>query len=962
MAKGENQTAEENIKPDFIHGLQDAEENPNGGAGSPPPPDDDNPWSATDEAGTGEDVTGNAAGFISNVTGKSAEKRKPLIARILPTTLVVSSVGLGGFVLGGLGLIAQPFHMLANMGEHFNTQNLGLEKRSTRIFRYVIDSKKNPTYGVLNKKYKTVSKKIVNRLKTQGIDVIDTKTGKPCTSACAPSHYELYEGDASAGGRCTGNGCKVTVISADDYIKVTLTNENFRYGFINATRTKFESFQDKVAQKVFKKFGILRNTFKTWSEDLKNIEGGNRNKFLQDTVTANTSVEIEDTNNDIRQTTETDADGDETTKRTNTSTPGSMDSAKAASKSSRLKAASNFVLSKFSTLSGASNVFCATMTVGATISVIAGVTEIQRMAKYFGLFAETVDKVKAGEGVDSPINEMMKLYNTPVVRQDAAGEVTGSGDSADINAYYKSSGEPAKSAMESDLMTWVTTGAAPNVNSASVQKFSIENSVKSLGDHLRNAGQMITNCAIANIVANVISMAITAIPVVGQVAKVGTTAGKAALKLSAKTLGKTFAKGATIAILVQQGLTHFIPKIAEAIATDYLTDALGEDLGTLTVAASHSTMAALHQGGGGVAADKDTIITYHQENQKLIAEHAAIERAEKSPFDTTSKYTFLGSIVNNTLPDVSNLLSVTGIFSALGSMFSRSITSLLPTTQALDQAAIQTSFGDCPALNSIGAEGGPTCSPWLVSPVKEEDVSMDPQVLYDYLVSNQDIEIKDEEQVKIKDDSQLSKFLKYCSNRESQLGVSDPSIVTDQTMLSTGDPTGDAIIDALPIIGDIKGIIESTQQLDPGVQNWANGQNCVDTPTNTETRESIKYWQIYMEDERLLEQIGDGDYTSPITAYLDNYETQHPGYNSTTALLAKAAGVETEDMLEALTRFTTGQNEEGIGQQTGAINIETTYFKLSSSLPANDDTNKVPIGLNVRTAAIGMAKPIYTTL
>lgn len=50
---------------------------------------------------------------------------------------------------------------------------------------------------------------------------------------------------------------------------------------------------------------------------------------------------------------------------------------------------------------------------------------------------------------------------------------------------------------------------------------------------------------------------------------------------------------------------------------------------------------------GGMPSDAETIAEYHREADKVLARRAEAERATKSPFDITSRNTFLGSIVHN---------------------------------------------------------------------------------------------------------------------------------------------------------------------------------------------------------------------------------------------------------------------------------------------------------------------------
>lgn len=82
----------------------------------------------------------------------------------------------------------------------------------------------------------------------------------------------------------------------------------------------------------------------------------------------------------------------------------------------------------------------------------------------------------------------------------------------------------------------------------------------------------------------------------------------------------------------------------------------------------------------------DELQAYTQDIQAQRLADAELDRATLSPFDTSSRYTFLGSMVNQLTPYYSSLSSVNGSVSVLGSLLPISVSSLfdLSTAHAAD--------------------------------------------------------------------------------------------------------------------------------------------------------------------------------------------------------------------------------------------------------------------------------------
>ncbi|MBR5621113.1 hypothetical protein IKW75_01350 [Candidatus Saccharibacteria bacterium] len=113
---------------------------------------------------------------------------------------------------------------------------------------------------------------------------------------------------------------------------------------------------------------------------------------------------------------------------------------------------------------------------------------------------------------------------------------------------------------------------------------------------------------------------------------------------------------------------------------------------------------------GQVVGDETALLATYRANQEILAEEVEYDRTTRSPLDITSKNTFLGSIVHSLIPFATSKqsISLTSTVQNAGSLISSSVSSLLPTSQAISEA--QVSRGDCVLSNNIGAVSNVHCN------------------------------------------------------------------------------------------------------------------------------------------------------------------------------------------------------------------------------------------------------------
>ncbi len=112
-----------------------------------------------------------------------------------------------------------------------------------------------------------------------------------------------------------------------------------------------------------------------------------------------------------------------------------------------------------------------------------------------------------------------------------------------------------------------------------------------------------------------------------------------------------------------------------------------------------------------MAGDTNAVKTAYRAQQEVIAEKAEYDRTTKSPLDTSSRHTFLGSIAYSLIPFVTSntATSLSSAISSFGTVLKNAATSILPTSSALSETSLELNYGDCVFGNSVGAFASANC-------------------------------------------------------------------------------------------------------------------------------------------------------------------------------------------------------------------------------------------------------------
>lgn len=600
----------------------------------------------------------------------------------------------------------------------------------------------------------------------------------------------------------------------------------------------------------------------------------------------------------------------------------------AAARQSQLDLAQSF-------LDGAStgaSAICAGVSGFISVQSIAQARQRLQKINYASGYIEAVQKLQAGTNQDEGTND------------DAADVVNKYND-----RLYEKDPETGTSAMDSDGMNGLFTGAKINTSSKSVQAANAEKAITDIStdnafaDFFQNtindgAGLVGAwkTCNYVQAGISVASAATSVIAVAGLVSSVFTVGASltAAAPAISQTFGKALAKGAiktAIAIAAPIVAQKVIEKVGMSFIKDAATEWLGEDLGNILVAGGNTLLQTNHQIGGGSPADETNLGYFRRAQESVIADQAEYERMTRSPFDMSSQYTFLGSIAYTLLPVVSS--SNVGSFAkSLGSAFRSSAIKLLPSASAIGETELirAAETGDCPTLESVEIRGDAFCNPLYVTdrstvtvagyynafpntdmgnmvaatnsiPVntlspngiiaKEEELG--------FIETTKDEETGAYTSIKIKDgkDNELSKYILYCGQRVSAWGTMDANIAS---ALESEASTSKKILLAIPIISDIASFFDKTKAVSNAP--WTTGSACVASSKNTYWNGSDGHNQLhqrFIEDQRWLVNI-EAQAKDPISAYLEDYYQKNPLDNSYEGILARFSGLTKDEVVYAL--------------------------------------------------------------
>lgn len=796
---------------------------------------------------------------------------------------IILSIALGGGVafLGSSNSLLAPA-LEALYTEATDTQYASNSMRYTRIFRYALSGQGSVSTSWSGKmRYGYMSTGFQNRLAKQGIEVIGSGSGRTL-------RYTHTDVDGVT---------TVKNIDADNFLRIYQNDVDFRDSYVTAKRGRVASFFDNVADRVYSHLGLSRNLFEKFR-----ATGNSDTNVAQYRDTMSPRFDGNETTNTTttadkrtEKNPDTNQDEDVYFKDTESSSGTSSSQADAETKANSLL---NSILGK---VSGTINAGCMVMQVGTMISTLVAANEIYQSINYFMGLTENISKMKAGYGDESAINEVLNFFSTSTTTEytsfadeyiTASGDCN-SGDNIDgcvISLSDDAKGQETGTPLEANGVQMMLAYAP--AKKTTNDRYSLERTGNAIVRALSSFGKTMVGCNIARITTSAISIIVSLTP--------------AGLAKIAGNIMVNALVGTAISFAASAFIGFLVPTIAKALFTNIFENVTGIPAGELYTRGAVASNTRLGRSGSGQSPSSESAaLAYNQTTQEVLALDAEIDRKNHSPFDITNKNTFFGSIAYNFLLPLSTTSSVTNATSSIARSTSSAIASLVPSVSATSNSTsgsnYMTTFGKCAQLESIGAVGDIYCNPIISTDTSTIDLDPD-DATYKSVVEKSLKENNNGDGYEVIPNSRLDWYIRYCDGRDSPFGILDQNILSE---ISTSIPSGEvgALISSLPIIGDLMDIVDSVKNI--ANEEWATGAICVNTTSNNAWDPEIKYYQRYVEDMRLLEQMGafeeqatanNNDTTiaaiqNPVSAAEDRYREEFPIDNSYVGYLSRISGL-----------------------------------------------------------------------
>ena len=273
------------------------------------------------------------------------------------------------------------------------------------------------------------------------------------------------------------------------------------------------------------------------------------------------------------------------------------------------------------------------------------------------------------------------------------------------------------------------------------------------------------------------------------------------------------------------------PTVSSSLVDNSYQAIKGKKLGRALVVGAVNVSAELAKKSGGTVGDVQAIIEYARVNSEIIAMEQKVDRMNRSPFDITSKNTFLGSIIYNFAISMRRVgsLSVLASFSSMISSVKQAAVSLMPKSYADEISTYLTSFGDCERYERIGAKGTAGCWDNITFDTSTYDAFND----LGFVSFVEQNTILENGVRTVRRGSYLWNFITY-NERETPVGTIDGGILES---LKSGSSSAS--------VSSILGMVETSLEANEAEKRIASGEAFVNSVSNPD-------WEIYKYAQRYV--------------------------------------------------------------------------------------------------------------
>lgn len=870
-------------------------------------------------------------GFLNNVQGKSLEQAataampggKMVAGQVkkfgpFGIVLIIMMIIMGAFA--GVQSLA-PFALIANGLDQFNNLRTSMNRRSTYFMRFSMDRTRNHPITKRAKifgaeKFK-ISKSQAKKLKKQNVFYVDSDefkcrflvyedadTGKKYAIAANDGDVEKLPHSAEID--LDGSGKKVKIdfserMKLDDALA---GSDNFSRSIDVGTRTMkghVAGWFDDLSDKLHGRIGSSRNKFKDVSDTASEEEikkkalPGGGDQGMDETIkkTQDNDAQEYDGEDEVKDKngkTELDDKGNpKKQKRKVLADTGDDSIKKGASQKEVELALSGKAKAIAAAMGGASSTYCTVMKAYQMFTAMVSGIMVANILNYITGFFEAVQKTQIGDGGKTELSYYMTGLSTKGKTTDKDGNVV--------------AGKENTASLESPAWNQFFASGDLTVdpkNDKVAEKFNRDEALNVAMSEAPGAIQKMEGVAAATMSGRVAyqtclstQMISSGVDFVATVVLAATTFGVGAMIKDAmkNILEKAVVMG--IQATIMMAFTSMLPYFAQWMAKDLISNMAGEDAAYAINSGFNIYSGRQMQMSSGLPATEAKLMAHWREQQEVIAEEGALERSLKSPFDPTSKYTFVGSIANSLMPVASTfnspLMTVSKTMDTVGS----ALAGLMPTARADGMTKFETSLNkNCPTLSSIGLVGDAFCNPYFVTDFST--MAEDPAEVFNKVAEkdarNFDFDSGDDNP-KIKPDSELGRWVVSCAVRDSQFGQVDGNVMNAIAgLVNTGSGALDTAVNSglqmVPFVNSVADFAAAAKE--QANFNWATGQNCVS--------DEYKYYSRYSEDQRMMESAGIIE-KSAVARFLEEYEKKNPVDNSREGVIARYSGWTKEDVV-----------------------------------------------------------------
>lgn len=666
----------------------------------------------------------------------------------------------------------------------------------------------------------------------------------------------------------------------------------FREAYDNAIGGRGANFLDTAANNFAKKLGLSKNVFRSYkTTGDSNTDTANYNNLLTDYFkdSANATLDSAEEEEGV------DEKGHHWWDIFRIGEPVPSESAEGESSEDKAKAYLHDLGEKVAEETEG----CTTLKIGDIVSTAISSNRYYQAIHEFMTKMETISKAKAGDGDASAINSVLNWFTTPATTTvyDPYTE-----------EEYSITGSPLESEGARVVLGKVSA------DYSKTPKYSLERSYKAT-DKVAFSMGIGDTCTVQRAGGVVLSLLAAAVP---------------GSKLITSTVGVLLqtAFNLGVKVVAEAVLNLLVPTIAKVMYENPFANAVGIAGGEgFTMGAANVNMLMGRQTSGASTASREQILAYNQETEELIARDAEVDRLHHSPFDTSSKNTFLGSIMNSLLPLSTVSAGIANSISTLSNITSTSLASLNSTYAAGEDSSLMTSFGNCDKTEEIGASGNFYCSAISTIDLSTLDTATDDEE-YQAVISESVEEGENGEETVI-EGSPLADYITYHMGRYSAPGIRDANIAKACKESSNIVPHLTSITDMLKAFF-----------FDPETEyceSVADGSRYVDSPDNPYW-ETEKWHQLWVLTWRVKCHMGlCGEDGGPVVAYQDKYEVEHPLDNSAAGYLARISGLEKDDA-ETVIAVINYLNK--INQYDPAIAYDFTNTNTASKISINASNSR----------------------